>query len=112
MTTATLTNVRPSDVPALLEAGAVLIDVREHQETTAGAAPGAMLMPLQTFSVDRLPTDTPLVLICRSGGRSMAAAQALAQMGFTTYNVAGGMLAWAAAGLPVVAENGAAGAVL
>jgi rhodanese-related sulfurtransferase len=42
----------------------------------------------------------------------MAAAQALAQMGFTTYNVAGGMLAWAAAGLPVVAENGATGAVL
>lgn len=105
-------NIAPVDVADLVARGAAFVDVREHQETTAGAAPGATFMPLQSFDVDALPKDTPLILICRSGGRSMAAANALAQMGFTTYNVQGGMGAWAASGLPVVAENGAPGRVL
>lgn len=104
--------ITPVDVADLVTQGAAFVDVREHQETTAGAAPGAEFMPLQSFDVDALPSDTPLIFICRSGGRSMAAANALAQMGYTTYNVQGGMSAWAAAGLPVVAENGAPGRVL
>ena len=114
MTTATPqlsapTSISPTDVSVLVEAGAVLIDVREHQETAAGMAAEAVVMPLQSFDVQALPTDRPLILICRSGIRSMAAANALAGMGFTTYNVVGGMGAWAAAGLPVVAEDGSAG---
>lgn len=104
--------ISPVQVSELVAAGAVFVDVREHQETTAGAAPDADFMPLQSFNVDALPTEKPLIFICRSGGRSMAAANALAQMGFTTYNVQGGMGAWAAAGLPVLAENGQPGRVL
>ena len=114
MTTATPqlsapTSISPTDVSVLVEAGAVLIDVREHQEAAAGMAAEAVVMPLQSFDVQALPTDRPLILICRSGTRSMAAANALAGMGFTTYNVVGGMGAWAAAGLPVVAEDGSTG---
>lgn len=105
-------NITPVDVADLVAQGAAFVDVREHQETTAGAAPGAAFMPLQSFDVDALPQDKPLILICRSGGRSMAAANALADMGYTTYNVQGGMGAWAASGLPVIAENGAPGRVL
>lgn len=105
-------NISPVDVADLVARGAVFVDVREHQETTAGAAPGANFMPLQSFDVDALPQGQPLVFICRSGGRSIAAANALSQMGYTTYNVQGGMGAWAASGLPVVAENGTPGRVL
>ncbi|MBA2321348.1 MAG: rhodanese-like domain-containing protein, partial [Deltaproteobacteria bacterium] len=43
-----------------------------------------------------------LLLICRSGGRSAQAAQALGAMGFATvYNLTGGMMAWNDAQLPV-----------
>lgn len=105
-------DITPMEVGPLVEDGAALIDVREHQETAAGHAPDASLMPLQSFNPQLLPTDRSLILICRSGARSMAAAQALAQMGFMTYNVVGGMGAWAAAGLPVVAENGTPGRVI
>jgi len=105
-------NISPADVSTLIEAGAALIDVREHQETSAGHAPGATVMPLQSFNPQMLPTDRPLIFICRSGARSMAVANAVAQMGFTTYNVVGGMGSWAAAGLPVVTEAGTPGRVL
>lgn len=105
-------NVSPADVAALVEAGAVLIDVREHQETAAGHAPGASFMPLQSFNPAGLPTDRPLIFICRSGARSMAVASAVAQMGLTAYNVVGGMGSWTTAGLPVVTEAGDAGRVL
>ena len=69
-------------------------------------------MPMQSFNLDLLPPDAPLVFICRSGSRSDAVATALAGMGYSTYNVTGGMIAWQAAGYPVVAEDGSGGTVL
>lgn len=112
MTNGSITQIPVTDVAGLVDAGAVFIDVREHQETTAGAAPGTTALPLQSLTVDQVPTGVPLVFICRSGRRSDSVASALAGMGYTTYNVIGGMQAWAAAGLPVVAENGMPGMVL
>lgn len=111
-TATTPINITPADVPSLIAAGASLIDVREHQETSAGHAPQAAFMPLQSFNPQLLPTDHPLIFICRSGARSAAVANAVAQMGLTTYNVIGGMGSWAAAGLPVVTESGTPGRVL
>ncbi len=46
-------------------------------------------------------------MICRSGGRSGRAAQALAGAGWSAINVAGGMQDWAVAGRPMTAETGA-----
>ncbi len=74
------------------------IDVREPDEYTGplGHLPGAELVPLATLEAASAtwPREAPLLLICRSGGRSATAAQALAQRGFTRlYNLAGGMLA-------------------
>ena len=52
--------------------------------------------------VGELPTDRPLLVICHLGGRSAAAAGFLIRTGRTdVVNVAGGMDAWDAAGLPV-----------
>ena len=111
MTNGSLTQISANEVAALVDGGAVFIDVREHQETTAGAAPGATILPLQSLTVDQVPTGVPLVFICRSGRRSDYD-MGLAGMGYTTYNVIGGMQAWAAAGLPVIAEDGTPGMVL
>lgn len=74
------------------------IDVREPEEYTGplGHLPGAELIPLSTLEAASAswPREEPLLLICRSGGRSAKAAQALAQRGFNhLYNLAGGMLA-------------------
>ncbi len=54
-----------------------------------------------------LPRDRPIVVICRSGGRSAAVTGALRAAGFDAVNLAGGMCAWAAAGLPVVTARDA-----
>lgn len=107
-----VTHVPVAQVASLVADGAVLIDVREHHETAAGRAPEALCMPMQSFNLDTLPGGAPLVFICRSGSRSDAVATALAGMGFTTYNVIGGMMAWHAAGLPMVAEDGTTGTVM
>jgi hydroxyacylglutathione hydrolase len=107
-----VTQVSPARVAELVEAGAAFIDVREHQETAAGRAPGVLCLPLQSFRLEEVPAGRPLVFICRSGQRSDAVARALVDLGYETFNVTGGMQAWSAAGLPVVAENGQQGLII
>lgn len=92
------------------EEGAVLIDVREPGEWAEnGVAEPAWLLPTSDFEGERklwrsalakLPKDKPVVIYCRSGGRSGRIADALAKEGFKTVN-AGGYKEWQAAGLPV-----------
>ena len=74
-----------------------LIDVREPDELEICTL-GGELMPLGTVQdrVDDIPKDHPVVMQCRSGGRSGQATAMLQQMGFdNVYNLAGGILAWA-----------------
>lgn len=82
----------------------LLIDVREPNEFAAVRAPGAVLMPTSAFvaRVGELPTDRPLLVVCHVGGRSAAVTGYLVRAGRSdVVNVAGGMEAWEAAGLPV-----------
>ncbi len=86
-----------SDDPAPL-----LLDVRERDEFATGRAPGAVLLPTSSFLVrfEALPRDRPILVICQSGSRSSAVSAFLARNGWTDVtNVAGGMDAWARAGL-------------
>ena len=82
------------------------IDVREPHEFTGplGHLPGAELVPLATLPL-RCPEwdlEAPVLLICRSGGRSGQAAAHLRAQGFRRpINLAGGMLAVEQLGLPV-----------
>jgi rhodanese-related sulfurtransferase len=82
----------------------VLLDVREAIEFEEVRAPGALLRPTSTFAerLADLPADRPLLVICRTGGRSAAITGFLTRSGRTDVaNVAGGMEAWEQAGLPV-----------
>ena len=89
-----------------------LVDVREPDEYVGplGHIPGAELVPVATITAaaaawDR---DQPLLLICRSGVRSIRAAGALHALGFRNlHNLTGGMMAWDAHGLPRVRTAGA-----
>jgi DMSO/TMAO reductase YedYZ molybdopterin-dependent catalytic subunit/rhodanese-related sulfurtransferase/glyoxylase-like metal-dependent hydrolase (beta-lactamase superfamily II) len=89
---------------ALIEAGALMLDVREPDEWQAGHAPQASPLPMGQVLDHRsdLPRDRRIVVVCRSGGRSAAVTQSLRGWGFDAVNLSGGMCAWAAAGLPVV----------
>ena len=83
----------------------LLLDVREPNEFQDVRAPGAALVPTSQFMarMAELPTDRPILVICHSGGRSAAVTGYLARTGRTDVaNVAGGMLAWERAGLPVL----------
>jgi rhodanese-related sulfurtransferase len=97
-----------------VEQGALLLDVREPDEWSAGHAPEAVLIPLGEVQarLDEIPTDRPIVAICRSGARSGRVTEALSAWGYDAVNLAGGMRAWAAAGLPVVTDDGTPGAVI
>ena len=88
-----------------------IIDVREQDEYSGelGHIANAELVPLATVAVAARgwKPDEEIVVVCRSGGRSGAAARQLVQMGFTrVMNLRGGMIAHNAAKLPV---EGAAG---
>ena len=98
-----------AQVPAAeVPAGAYLLDVREPEEWDAGHAPGAVHIPLGELGAryTELDTSRPLYVICRSGGRSANAAQALAGAGWDASNVSDGMFGWQAAGLPMTAASG------
>ena len=93
----------PGPAKALVDAGALLLDVREPDEWQAEHAPEAMLLPMGQVRERQgeLPRDRRIVVVCRSGGRSAAVTESLRAWGFDAVNLAGGMCAWAAAGLPV-----------
>ncbi|AOR30015.1 sulfurtransferase [Streptomyces fodineus] len=94
---------------------AVLLDVRELDEWSAGHAPGAVHHSLTGLLAGvPLPTEARgrrLVVICRSGNRSRRAAELLTAGGAEAVDVIGGMRAWAQAGLPVVDARGLHGTV-
>ncbi|WP_420474549.1 rhodanese-like domain-containing protein [Noviherbaspirillum sp. ST9] len=103
---AQINQVDPQQAQALFRQGAPILDVREPHEYAEVHAPGSLLVPLGQLASRanefRTFENKPIVLICRSGQRSSAAAEMLAQQGFkVVYNVQGGMIAWEKAGLPV-----------
>jgi rhodanese-related sulfurtransferase len=99
-----VTDLTPEEVSqGMADGRCLLVDVREPNEVAVEAYPGAVVVPLSTFD----PRDIPdpqgkqVVFACRSGKRSVTASLA-AQADGLAYDkhLAGGMLAWKAAGLP------------
>ena len=104
---------RIDDVPLTFDHTAVLLDVREDDEWQRGHAEGAQHIPMGDVParLGEIDTDATLYVVCHAGGRSQRVAQYLARSGYEPINVAGGMLAWAGAGRPVVTDDGADGTV-
>ena len=105
--------VSAAQAATLADGGAILLDVREPREWEAGHAPKARHIPLSEIPrrARELPQGRAVVTVCRSGARSARAAAMLARDGREVSNLAGGMHAWARAGLPVVARGGGPGRV-
>lgn len=88
---------------------AYLLDVRELDEWNAGHAPGAAHLPMMEIPsrMDEVPQDREVVVVCRIGGRSGHVVAYLRQQGWDNVtNLDGGMMGWAAAGRPVVTDDG------
>jgi rhodanese-related sulfurtransferase len=110
---AVIEEIDPSQLRALHAAGTPVIDVREPGEFAAGHLPGAVNIPrgVLEFQVDGHPalnfkTDPhlshrrdPVILYCRTGGRSALAAESLKRLGFDRpLSLAGGWLHWLESG--------------
>ena len=97
-------NLTPEQVAAGLKAGRMLlVDVREPNEIAVERYPDAAIVPLSSFD----PADVPdpqgkqVVFACRSGRRSVTASLAAQDAGYPyKSHLAGGIIAWKAAGLP------------
>lgn len=88
---------------------AVVIDVRETSEWSAGHIPNARHIALSQFDkqlseIEKLKSR-PIIVCCASGNRSSSACSKLRKAGFEkVFNLAGGIHAWTEANLPVTAR--------
>jgi hydroxyacylglutathione hydrolase len=104
--TATTERLSAAVAHARLETGVpILIDVRSSREREQKHVAASINVPLNNLTqrLHELPTDRPLLLHCAGGYRSSIAASVLLAHGFHQVSeIAGGIGAWEAAGLPVV----------
>ncbi|WP_299133352.1 rhodanese-like domain-containing protein [uncultured Tenacibaculum sp.] len=93
ITTNTLETVLKSDSKIQL------VDVRTPAEWQKGIIENAIKIDVTSSSFEKealklLDKTKPVYLYCRSGGRSMIAAETLLKKGFEVYNIEGGYMQW------------------
>ena len=99
----------PQQVAELLESHDIqLIDVRQAYEHEAGRIGGDRLIELMALGAqaDSIDRERPIVFYCRTGSRSAMATEAFRGAGFDAHNMAGGLVQWQAAGLPLEPSDG------
>ena len=96
-------NLTPEEVARGLADGRILlVDVREQNEVAVERYPAAVVVPLSCFDPAAIPDPQgrQVVFACRSGRRSITASLAAQERGYVyDAHLAGGILAWKAAGL-------------
>jgi rhodanese-related sulfurtransferase len=109
-----ITEIEADEAADRANAGALVLDVREDDEWAAGHVAESVHIPMGDLGgrLDELPTDRPIVAVCRSGARSGTVTEALGSRGYDVVNLVGGLQAWVAEGLPLVGDDGHAGSVL
>jgi NADPH-dependent 2,4-dienoyl-CoA reductase/sulfur reductase-like enzyme/peroxiredoxin family protein/rhodanese-related sulfurtransferase/TusA-related sulfurtransferase len=91
--------VAPDHLAEELAKGAILLDVREPEETSCGIIPGALTIPLPELRnrIGELPVGKKIILTyCKAGLRGYVAQRILAQNGFQVANLTGGYTSWEA----------------
>ncbi len=91
-------HINPDELMTLLKSDnpPVVVDVRTHPEYREGHIPQSKHIPLPEIRhrMDELPKDKVIVTVCRTGHRSLVAAQALVGAGYQVKNLSGGMEFW------------------
>lgn len=91
--------ISPTELKRRRDAGAgpIVVDVREKWELDTASIPDVLHIPMAEIPsrVGELDASQEIVVMCRSGGRSMQVAQFLDRNGFRSVaNLTGGILAW------------------
>ena len=90
--------ISPADFVARRQRGETLtlLDVREEWELGVASVPDVVHIPMGSVAdrLGELDRSQEIVVLCRSGRRSLEVAKLLQQQGFRTANLAGGILAW------------------
>ncbi len=106
-------SVSPATLKSWLDAGeAMVIDVREHREYASEHIEGSALIPLNSLHPGALPPHKgkKLVMLCRSGNRSMFACMKLnGAVKSEIFNLDGGIRGWMTQGFPVQKPERSAG---
>lgn len=102
----TMSHINVDEAVQRIASGARIVDVREPDETAQGIATDAIVIPRGRLEMDittDIPdSDTPIVVYCASGVRSLFATEALQAIGYTDVaSIDGGFDAWKQAGLPI-----------
>lgn len=91
-----------------IESGAFVLDVRQAPEFIGelGHIKGAKLIPLNELPnhLEELQNKENIIVVCRSGARSLYGASMLAQAGIASSSMDGGMISWNQEGYPVTTE--------
>jgi rhodanese-related sulfurtransferase len=98
------------EVPAVPD-DALLLDVREPDEWSAGRVDGSLHVPMGQVParLGDIPVDRRIVVVCRNGGRSARITEFLRQHGYDAVNLQGGLQAWDRAGRDLVADGAEVG---
>jgi rhodanese-related sulfurtransferase len=107
--TAAFGSISPAEAVRLVNAGAVLVDIRAREAFDAGHIAGARNVPGAAIADGAKPLerfkDKAVITYCDSGVTAGAAARHLGRLGFTkAYNLRGGLAAWRQDNLPVVKD--------
>ncbi len=103
---ANIKSVSPSEFQKLtVSKNTILVDVRTAEEVSEGKIANAINIDLYDPAFDekisKLDKNKTILVYCRSGRRSMSAAEILAKKGYKVVNLEGGITEWQAQGLPV-----------
>jgi rhodanese-related sulfurtransferase len=94
----TVPEITPSEFVARRDRGdsLTLLDVREDWELGVASVPNIVHIPMGQVAdrLQELDRNVEVVVLCRSGRRSLEVAKFLQQNGFNAVNLAGGILAW------------------
>ncbi len=107
-----LKEICPTTTQEWIKNGAILVDVRELNEVNELAydVPNVLHVPLSEFEnrFSEIPKDKNVVLVCRSGGRSLRATGYLIHHGYNpekVVNMQHGMIRWAQKGFPTKGDS-------
>jgi hydroxyacylglutathione hydrolase len=99
-----IADIEVSNAPQFIERQhALVVDVREPAEYSAGHVPSAVSIPQADLALrlEEIPKDRDVLVVCEGGTRSLRAAHFLKQVGFDRVsNLVGGTSGWRKAGLP------------
>ncbi len=94
---------------AILGKVGTLIDIRTPKEYNAYHLPNAKMIDYKNDSFKtefaKLDKNIPVLIYCRSGGRSGRATKTLTEMGFKVYNLNKGINQWKSNGMPIEGKN-------